>query len=267
MPTKPQEKPKLSILNLSDYTTKSDVAGWIKSLIEAVQRTRADLKEMVQTGLDRIDTKLATVRNGDTGPQGPKGDKGEQGEKGDKGDPGESIKGDKGDKGDAGDILQIAALGTSVRDGLELLDGDERLKKEAVRGIEDIEKRIKSIELRPVKGVGGAKGIGLYVGGSKKLLTAQTINLVAGSNVTLTYAYANGRNDITISSGAADALAVITVTGDINDTNTSFTAASEPTLVVINGAAYRDGKGVTISGTSITTDNAVGVGGDIYCLG
>ena len=50
------------------------------------------------------------------------------------------------------------------------------------------------------------------------------------------------------------------------NSNTSFTAASTPNIVIINGASYRNGAGVTISGTSVTTDNPVGVGGDIYGL-
>lgn len=57
---------------------------------------------------------------------------------------------------------------------------------------------------------------------------------------------------------------VLTATGTIDDSNTSFTFSEEPTAVVINGAMYRDGNGVTISGTSVTTDFPVGQGGDIY---
>lgn len=59
---------------------------------------------------------------------------------------------------------------------------------------------------------------------------------------------------------------IITVTGTIDDSNTTFTAASAPTIVVVNGTAYRDGHGVTISGVNITLDNPAGTAGDIYCL-
>ncbi len=152
-----------------------------------------------------------------------------------------------------------------IRNKLELLQADERLDKSAVKGIERLEEDIKAISLRPV-GRGGGKGIGLFVGGSKKLLTAQTINLVAGTGITISYAYASGRNDITISASGTVALSPIAMTGTIDDSNKSFTAASTPTLVVVNGTAYRDGHGVSIVGTAITLDNPCGAGGDLYGL-
>lgn len=65
---------------------------------------------------------------------------------------------------------------------------------------------------------------------------------------------------------ASASFAIITMTGTVDDSNTSFTASSTPTVVVINGSSYRDGHGVTISDTSVTTDSPVGTGGDIYGL-
>lgn len=153
-----------------------------------------------------------------------------------------------------------------TRDKLETLKENERLDKSAIKGIEQIEKDIKEISIRPTGRIGGAKGIGLYIGGSKKLLTAQTINMVAGTGITISYAHANGRNDITITATGSASLTPITVTGTVDDSNTAFTAASAPSLVIVNGASYRDGHGATIVGTAITLDNPVGTGGDIYCL-
>lgn len=56
-------------------------------------------------------------------------------------------------------------------------------------------------------------------------------------------------------------------TGAINNTNTTFTFASTPTIVVVNGASYINGSGVTISGTTATLDNPPGTGGSVYALG
>ena len=56
------------------------------------------------------------------------------------------------------------------------------------------------------------------------------------------------------------------MTGDINDSNVSFTASAEPSVVIVNGAMYKDGAGCTISGTSVTLDNPVGTGGSIFGL-
>lgn len=54
--------------------------------------------------------------------------------------------------------------------------------------------------------------------------------------------------------------------GDIDDSNTTFRFASIPKLVCVNGSFYRNGKGVTITGTTVVLDNPVGTDGDIYGL-
>ena len=187
------------------------------------------------------------------------------------------LKGDKGDPGTTYTIFGKSEQGlpgkdgspdtpVEVRDKLETLEGDERLDKSAIKGIDQIEANIKKIEIRPTGNIVGARGIGLYVDGSKKLLTAQTLNLIAGAGITLSYAYANGRNDVTITSTGSASPTPIVVTGTVDDSNLSFTAASTPNVVVVNGNAYRDGHGVIIVGLAITLDSPVGNGGDIYGL-
>lgn len=57
------------------------------------------------------------------------------------------------------------------------------------------------------------------------------------------------------------------VSGNINDVNKTFTFASKPTIVVVNGASYINGFGVTITGTTAVLDNVAGTGGSVYGLG
>lgn len=60
---------------------------------------------------------------------------------------------------------------------------------------------------------------------------------------------------------------VIAVIGTINDSNVTFTATSQPTLLNINGAFYQKTGGAitwTYSGGTITLSSAVGTGGNIY---
>lgn len=57
------------------------------------------------------------------------------------------------------------------------------------------------------------------------------------------------------------------VTGTIDDTNRIFTFAKTPTIVVVNGASYINGFGVTIAGITATLDSAAGTGGSLYALG
>lgn len=86
--------------------------------------------------------------------------------------------------------------------------------------------------------------------------------VLAGSNITIT-TNSDGAKTIASSGGS---FSVITVTGTIDNSNRSFTAASTPNLVNVNGVFYRHGHGVTISGTSITLDAPVGADGDIYAV-
>lgn len=83
----------------------------------------------------------------------------------------------------------------SVRDKLETLKEDDRLDKSAIKGIDKLEERVKSVEIRPVRGAGGRALLQLYVDGSKKG-AIQYLNLIGGAGVTLTYASTNGRNDV-----------------------------------------------------------------------
>lgn len=55
--------------------------------------------------------------------------------------------------------------------------------------------------------------------------------------------------------------------GAIDNSNTVFTFASTPTIVVVNGASYINGFGVAIVGTKATLDNPAGTGGSVYGLG
>lgn len=60
---------------------------------------------------------------------------------------------------------------------------------------------------------------------------------------------------------------IITVSGTINDVNVTFTSASQPTLLFINGSAYQTtGGSITwsyLAGT-ITISSPIGTGGSIF---
>lgn len=155
-----------------------------------------------------------------------------------------------------------------IKNSLETLTGDERLDKSAIKGIEEIEKNIKNIELRP-SGAVGARGIQLFVDGAKKG-QVNSVNLIAGSGISLTFAHAFGRNDITISA-TGGSFSILTATGTVDDSNVDFTFVSKPTLIIINGAAYPEtGGAITWSwnvGTlTATLSSPVGSSGNIYGL-
>lgn len=250
-----------------NLTIFKEIAQTLAKLVSQEQFTKAvrALKDFLVTSelklMERIDARLSKIsdgkdgKDGAPGPQGPKGDKGERGAtfiamRGENGAPGKDGSPDTGNQ----IIDKINNEATNL------------ISRDAVEGLDKLEEQIKQIEIRPVRVGGGAKGFTLYVDGTRKLLTAQTLNLIAGTGMTLSYSYANGRNDITFTATGSASINPIVVTGAIDNSNTSFTAASAPNLVIVNGASYRDGHGCSITGTAITLDNPVGNGGDIYAL-
>lgn len=249
-----------------------DKVKTVLGLIDDGKPTLADLKKLVALLINavkdaakqldaKIDARLVLIKDGTNGRDGRDGKDGvgTQGPKGDKGEPGQSIVGPAGRDGSPD-------MAEDIRNKLELLTGDERLDKSAIRGLDTLEADLQAA--KSVRVLAGRSLLQLQVDGKKKG-AIQYLNLVAGSGVTLTYDSSNGRNDIVINAdggGEGGSFSVIAVSGTIDDSNVSFTAASTPTVVVVNGASYRDGHGCTITGTAITLDNPVGQGGDIYAL-
>lgn len=100
---------------------------------------------------------------GPMGPQGPQGEKGDKGDKGDVGPQGESIVGPKGDKGEKGEkgIDGSPDTAEQVRDKLETLQGDNRLDKSAVKGLDEELKKINREKRTPIFGPGKTRIITL----------------------------------------------------------------------------------------------------------
>ncbi len=200
----------------------------------------------------RIDAKLAQIRDGKDGRDGAPGVKGDKGDKGDQGPMGRTfiaLRGEQGPIGppgsaDTGDQI-IAKVNTA----------STLIEQEAIKDLPELAKKVQQIELRPTNRGGGAKGFMLYVDGAKKLLTANTLNLIAGTGVTLAYNYSQGRNDITISaSGGAGGGGILAATGTVDGSNAVFSFASAPAQVIIDGVPKQktqsDG---TVNWTGTTT--------------
>lgn len=88
------------------------------------------------------------------------------------------------------------------------------------------------------------------------------LNFKSGFTIAL-----NPAGYIDITGTGAGGLKYLVATGTVDNSNTTFTFTSTPTLVVVNGVSYRNGHGVTITGTTAVLDNPAGTGGDVWGLG
>lgn len=159
---------------------------------------------------------------------------------------------------------EVAALLESLPEGKKLdMDAIEKLNET----IADLRKLISKRSGGGVTLFGGSRGVDVYVNG-QDLGLAQYVNFVPGTNMDIEFNRIGERLDVIFNasgSGGGGSLTVIpTSSGTVDDSNVSFTFATAPTLVIVNGETYRNGHGCAISGTSVTLDNPVGTGGDIY---
>lgn len=176
------------------------------------------LKEEKETPTIQRMGKFMDEMKGEKGDTGEKGEKGEKGDQWDKGDTGEQwIQGVKWDIWEKWDKWKDGKNGknwldwTDGKEGkdwkdgspdtpenivtkLEKLKGDKRLDAKAVKGIEKMQKQIDNAFLL------GSNSQSYRINGSDIATNAKTLNLKAGSNITLSWVTTSDWADITISS-------------------------------------------------------------------
>lgn len=143
-----------------------------------------------------------------------------------------------------------------IRNSLQELEGDARLDKTSIKGLENyINGVLGSIQIP--KGGGGSGGIETFLGGNK-VGSGAALELIAGTGVTITASSNDHKSNYTI---AATPGALTwnseTPTGDVNGSNTDFELSDTPTtdslFVFLNGAFQADGgDDYTLSGTTVT---------------
>ncbi len=142
-----------------------------------------------------------------------------------------------------------------TRDQLESLQGDERLDVSAIKGLE----KTKVDNKGNLQVIGGQAGIRMFVNEAKKGLV-KSVDLKAGSNVTLTHSIVNGLDTITFAStgggGSGSTLSVETPVGTQDSSNKIFTVSNTPVFVVFDGQVLTNGNGYSYSAGTITFDNA-----------
>lgn len=159
----------------------------------------------------------------------------------------------------AATMIELPSTQDLVQSVLEKLPKSEQITLESL--LNQIHAADAPIKISAIKGLD--KMLRDVQRNSGKMIHGGGMTLAAGVGQTLTR---NQNGTWTLSGGAAS-LTPIAITGVINDSNMSFTAPSQPTLLNINGAFYQQtGGAITwtyVLGT-ITLSIPVGVGGSIF---
>lgn len=277
-------KLKKSIMSPVQPMAFAQDIGSVSNLLYELRALRDDIVAVTNIELDKIDQKIAEIDY-----------KME-----------EALRLEKGEKGEDADELKIAQWVLSQiptpKDGRDGKDADEDrivskiakmvpksddIAKEVLKRIPENKASLKviqeKIELDPEVLMGHLEKLSPKLKDKlgineidklTKILDRRYIHgggdtVTAGTNVTITR-NANGDKVINATGGAA--IAVLAAAGDIDDTNTTFTFTSVPTIVVINGASYAATSTVggtlawTNVGTTVTLAFPVGTGGSIYAL-
>ena len=170
----------------------------------------------------------------------------------------------------------IDLIGKNTTETIQILSSNidtRTTKKETKKYIEELQDTIDKFRIETLNRIssvgGGSMNRKITVGGVDYLTRYTDLNLIAGTNMTLTVANddANKRVNITFDA-AGGSLNFETPTGAVDDSNTSFTVANEPKLLNINGAVYTEGVGIYtsyVAGT-ITLSSPVGTGGFIISI-
>jgi len=137
---------------------------------------------------------------------------------------------------------------TELRDKLEKLEGDERIDKSAVKGLEEAFNDLTRLATTP-KGGGGSGGVVVFDSTGNKVGSGSGLRFV-GATVTNT----DGRMTTVTIAGGGSGVTVVTPTGTVNGSNTVFTVASQPKWVVVDSSVYFETLHYTYSGVTLTMD-------------
>ncbi len=151
-----------------------------------------------------------------------------------------------------------------IRDKLETLRGDDRLDKSAIRGLNDLDKKIEEVSLLAKKYTGnhgGASGRINFIQ-DDGVTVAKHVDALNFTGATLTVS-ADGIVSIPVGGGSGSNSDIELPTGSssgagLGDGSTlAFTIAYVPLWVTINGISYYENYGWTRSSATLSIDSSI----------
>lgn len=150
--------------------------------------------------------------------------------------------------------LTVNYSAEEIRNMLELLDGDERLRASAISGLDElVAEMVKAqSEGRSVRvgSAGGGRGFFVYIDGVKKGIV-RDFNFKAGTGMSISYSLTNGLPTLTFNASGVG-ISIETPAEVPDGVITNFTVTAEPQWVVADGTTYFDGKGYTYNAGLLT---------------
>lgn len=132
--------------------TKKEVADAIISVINELRASKKELRDEFDKKITTLE-KLVSKVKAQKGEKGDKGDKGESGKDGVNGKDGlDGLDGKDADQETTAILVydevekNLPRFGEQIRDALELLEGEERLDKSAIKGLEEELKRLSLVK-------------------------------------------------------------------------------------------------------------------------
>lgn len=142
------------------------------------------------------------------------------------------------------EIKEVAVADTAedIRNKLELLTGEERLDKNAIRGLEDYDEVSRLAKTPRTGGAGGSTARNLYQLGDVNI-QGITANQSIKWNGTQWVPYT-----------PVTGYTVETPSGSVNSSNVTFTVTTIPVYIVADGITYFENAGFTRSSLTLTLD-------------
>jgi hypothetical protein len=133
----------------------------------------------------------------------------------------------------------------SVRDMLETLEGEERLDASAIKGIEEM---IVAKTPEQSRIITGMKGIEVFDEG----INLGLVHLLNFTGAGVTVSRVGDSAIIAITGGGGGGSVIATPTGTVDGANKTFTAATKPQYIIVDGLSKFETVHWTYAGTTIT---------------